>query len=644
MLAAASSAATHARTSTPGFHFDPASTLGWAVPLILLSPIAAFIIAVSSVRTRRASANTAMMGALISLAATLLVGWGLARRSSAFIASYVYITQNVAFSGPVNFQNFEIDIVLRVDHLTIVGLALVEICVIVVLAWNRIMGRNEPGPARLPSVVSLFLFGCVGTLISNDLVELLTFWMLTGGATYLLLSHRWGHDDAALSGRIALALPFLTDLFLLCGVAVLYSAYGLNNLPNLINSLHAPGSTVRQVVVASVLLFVGVAGRLALWPLHSWVTRTATTAPPAASAIVQAVWPVLAVTVLYRLLPIFVASNAQTLRWMIIACGVSAVVASLASLVRMEPRRALAVVGSGVAAVGVAILIHGFQYRGLTFAVAGVAVVFAAAPARAAAMLAATAITSAMRTEDMREMGEALTRMRASALVLLGSSVAFALSAVGALAIAVDSRSRFGVVMGEALFLVGVASLRVFMSLGTGPLRRRRAFDPDRVRDAQAPALGWPYWLVVLAIGLGVASLVTGWLGFLDGKTHHAAGAAAYGLWFVVAAAGLGVAAVCYARSKDGSLRASAWLANFTDLAVTRGAAFIERFVVEPSGRIVDRTGSWLRLGDGALGRATLFSGRLAATAVRAPALPILIVMAVLLALLVALLSPGVLR
>ena len=615
------------------------------MPLILLSPVAAFIIAVSSVRTRRASANTAMLGALISLAATLLVGWGLARRTTAFIASYVYITQNVAFSGPVNFQNFEIDIVLKVDHLTVVALAVVEISVIVVLAWNRIMGRNEAGPARLHSIVSLFLFGCVGTLISNDLVELLTFWMLTGGATYLLLTHRWGHDDAELSGRIALALPFLTDLFLLCGVAVLYSTYGLNNLPNLINSLHMPGSTVRQLVVASVLLFVGVAGRLALWPLHFWITRTATTAPPAASAIVQAVWPVLAVTVLARLLPIFAASNVQTMRWMIVACGVSAVIALLASVATMEPRRALALVGSGVAAVGVAILIHGFQYRGLApLALAGVVTVFAAAPARAAAMLAASAITSAMRTDDMREMGEALKRMRASALVLLGSSIAFVLGAVAPLAVAVDSRSRFGFVLGEALFLVGVASLRVFMSVGTGPLRRRRAFDPDRVHDAQAPALGWPYWLVALSIGLGVASLVTGWLGFLDGRTHHAAAGGAYVLWFVVAAAGLLVAAVCYARSKDGSVSGSAWLAGYTDGALARASVFIDRFVLEPSGRIVDRTNEWLPAGDGALGRATLFSGRLAATAARAPALPVLIVMAVLLALLVALLSPEVLR
>ena len=132
------------------FHFDPATTLGWAVPLILIAPLAAFVIAVSSVRTRRGSANTAMLGTLLALAATLLVGWGLARRSAPFHASYVYFTSNVAFSGPTNFQNFEIDIMLHVDHLTVVALAVIELCVLLVLHVAPRDGPQRTGPGAFP--------------------------------------------------------------------------------------------------------------------------------------------------------------------------------------------------------------------------------------------------------------------------------------------------------------------------------------------------------------------------------------------------------------------------------------------------------------------------------------------------------------
>src|SRR5450759_5944758 len=375
-----------------------------------MAPFIAFLVALSSVRTRRSSANLAMFGAVITLLATLLVGWGLAKRSTPFLATYSYINLPVAFTGPPTFQGFGVDIVLRVDHVTVVALIVVELCIIGALAWHQVMGRAEPGAARFNALISVLLFGSTGVLVSWDLAELLTFWGLAATATYLLLAHRWAMDEAAVRARVALALPFVTDLSLLCGVAWLYARYGLNNLNTLAPVLHTnPGWTVRSLVVASILLFVGVAGRMALWPLQSWVTRTSVTAPPAASAVVQAVWSVLAIVVLYRLMPIVAASNTQTLQGLVYACGVAAIAAPLLSLVGNEPRRIVALLGSGVAAVGAAVVVRGYQNAGFTFAVAGIACVFAAALARVAGTLTASGLAAAMRTDDFREMGDGLS-------------------------------------------------------------------------------------------------------------------------------------------------------------------------------------------------------------------------------------------
>ena len=612
---------------------------------MVIAPLAAFVIAVSSVRTRRGSVNTAMLGAIVTLAATLLVGWGLARRTTGFSASYVYLTANVGLSGPTAFQNFEVDIVLHADHLAVVALAVIELCIIGVLGWHRIAGRNEPGAVRFQALISVFLFGCVGTLLSTDLAELFSFWALSGGATYLMLAHRWGDEAAARSGRVALALPFLTDLFLLCGIAVLYSRYGQQNLSLLVPALRTTeGFTERQIVVASVLLFVGVSGRMALWPLHSWLTGTATTAPPAASAIAASVWPVVGATVMYRLLPIFVQSNAQSMRWFVIACGVSAVLAGAYSLVAMEPRKALILAGAGITAVGAAITVHGFQYRGFTFAVAGLTCIFAAAPARAAAALAASNIANAMRTDDMREMGDAWRRMRASAAALLGVAIVFGVSAAGALAIGVDSRSRFGITLGEAVFVVAVAAMRVFLAAGSGPLRRRRAFDPDRVREAARASLGWPYWLVLGGAALAVASLVPAWLTFLDNGKHSPATTATYALWVAVAVAGLAAAALPFAGNKDGSLRATGGLALLPERFEVAVQYLLGRYVIRPSTWLVDRTERLVPAADAAVGRISRVSGRYTIAALQAGDVAVLVVMAVLLALLVALLSPAVLR
>ncbi len=615
------------------------------MPLILIAPLGAFVLALSGVRTRRSASNMAMFGAVVALLATLLVAWGLAKKTAPFLSTYQYINLSVAFSGPVNFQGFAIDIILRVDHLTVVALLVVEICVIGAIGWHRVMGRAEPGAARFHGLVSVFLFGCVGALVSYDLAELFAFWGVAGAATYLLLAHRWGVDETARSTRVALALPFLTDLFLLCGISVLYSRYGAQNLNSLLPILHTtPGWTVRSLVVASVLLFVGVAGRLALWPLQSWVTMTAVTAPPAASAMTQAAWSVLAIVVLYRVMPIFVASNPQTLRAVLYACAAAAVVAPIVALLGNEPRRAIARLGSGVAAVGAAVVIHGFENQAFTFAAAGIACVLAAAPARAAGILAASAVSQAMRTNDMAEMGDAWRRMRASAIALLVAGLVLGLSALGALAFAVASRSWLGVALGEAVLLVSLGSLRIFLSIAIGPLRRRRAFEPDRVREAPAASLGWPYWLALGGAVLVVASLVRGWLDFLDGHQHPAPSGGTYGLWLAVALVGFGAAAIPYAANKEGAVRASAGIGTWLGSLVAVGTAAVYRFVFAPVLDLAGRTDEWIPAGDGDLGRAAITSGRFALAAARAPVLPLVVLLTVLLALLLGLLSPGVFR
>jgi hypothetical protein len=259
-------------------------------------------------------------------------------------------------------------------------------------------------------------------------------------------------------------------------------------------------------------------------------------------------------------------------------------------------------------------------------------------------VLAATAVTGAMRSDDMRDLGDAWRRMRASSIVLAGVALAFGVSAIAAMALAVDTRTRFGLVLGEALFLAVAAAMRVFMSLSFGPLRRRRAFDPDRVRDAPPGALGWPYWLVLISIALGIASFVSGWLAFLDYGTHKTAASAAIAVWAAVALLGIAAPALSFSWSKDGALRASGWVTARLQSLLVRASAAIDRFVLEPAARIADRTGDLLFAGDGAIARISVASGVIASASTRAPVLPVLVVMTVLLALLLGLLSPVVLR
>jgi NADH:ubiquinone oxidoreductase subunit 5 (subunit L)/multisubunit Na+/H+ antiporter MnhA subunit len=357
------------------------------------------------------------------------------------------------------------------------------------------------------------------------------------------------------------------------------------------------------------------------------------------------VWSVIGIVVLYRLMPIFVASNAQTMQACLYACAVAAVAAPLLALVGNEPRRVISLLGCGVVAIGAAIVVRSFQLPGATFAVAGIALVLAAAPARAAGLLAASAIASAMRTDDFSEMGEAWRRMRVSAVSLLLAGLVLSLSAVGAVAFAVNSRSGLGIVTGEAVLLVSIGAIRIFMAMSTGPLRRRRAFEPDRVREAASRSLAWPFWLVAGGAILLIASLIPRWLEFLDGNKHPAPSAGGYVLWLAVALVGFAAAAIAYTRDKDGAVRASAisgaWVGRFSNAANQN----VDRFLVAPLAAIAARLeGRWIPAGEGGIAGAFDTTGRLTVAVNRLPLVPVVIVIAVVLTAVVGLVAPGVLR
>jgi formate hydrogenlyase subunit 3/multisubunit Na+/H+ antiporter MnhD subunit len=603
------------------------------------------VLAATSVRTRRSAANMAMFGAVVTFALSLLVAWGLTRRATPFQATYPYLNVPVAFTGPTNFQGFGIDIILRVDRLTAVALIVVEICVIGGIAWHRVMGRAEPGGARFYALVSVLLFAAAATLVSYDLAELFAFWGLAGAATYLMLAHRWGSMESSLSGRVALVLPFAFDLSLLSGMAVLYSHYGVNNIANLLPILNTTlGVGAKSMVAAAIMLFVGVAGRLGLWPLSVWLTRTATTAPPVASALAQSVWSVVAIVILLRFMPIIAASNATTVRYLVYASAAAAIVAPLLALFGNEPRRAVVLAGSGVAAVGVALVVHAYETSITTYAVVGVACVLAAAPARVAATLAVSAIAAAMRTDDLAEMGDGWRRMRATTTALMLSALVIALSAALATALAVGSRSRFGLALGEAVLLVSIAAIRVPFTIAIGPLRRRRAFEPDRVREVANTSLSWPYWLALAGAALIIAALFPGWVGFLDGLKHGAASAGGLALWAAVVGIGLVVTVFAYGVDKDGAHRASALAGRVLERLLDESVAAYSRFIAEPVGAITMFVHDWVIQSDGDVARAAAASGRLALAAARTPAVPLLVALLALLTVAVALLSPGLFR
>ncbi len=154
----------------------------------------------------------------------------------------------------------------------------------------------EPMYARFFALISLFAFAMFLLVVTDNLLTLYIGWEIMGLCSYLLIGFWYGKESA----RSAMIKAFLTtrvgDVFMLLGLAALYSLTGtlnyqaiLNN-PAVLNGLASAGSPVAGISwagVIGILLIIGTIGKSAQFPLHIWLPD-AMEGPTPVSAMIHA--------------------------------------------------------------------------------------------------------------------------------------------------------------------------------------------------------------------------------------------------------------------------------------------------------------------------------------------------------------------
>lgn len=606
--------------------------------MMLMIPLLGFLFVVSGIRGRRATSNFTVFVLLVALADVLLVGWARYRSDVPYRIAYQWINVAVAFSGATQFQAFGVDISFRADHLALAGMAAVLVMALAVVAWNRTGGRGEPGPARFHAALLLAVVGGVGVLVSGDLAALTAWWGVAGVATYVLLAHRYGTEAAGRASRLGLALPFLGDLALLCAVAVLYSRFGALDIEKLspVTVLRGTyGSGLKTLDLAAVLFTIAVFVRSGLFPFSRWHLGTLD-APPAAVAFVQGIWPLLGAVLLYRVLPVFYFGGPQPWRVLAYAAAVAAIAGGVLALAGNDLRRSVVWSGSAVSAL-VLLAIGQPGAAGPSLAAA-----LAICLARPATVLGSWALAAAMRSGDLADMGGALRRMRMTSLSMLVACVALAVAGAPKAAARAGWPSVW--FLGVAMALAGFALTRGYVLAAHGELRRRRAFEPTRVREVGA-GMWWATWVLGAgALLLALAGFFTRWVAFLAGGKQSSASVATDVLWLAVGLAGPAVAFALVLGARGPALRlpgrAGGWLAGTS----AAGGLVYGRFVREPGLRLIEAIeGGGFRRGESALGaslsRVTAWGSRGVAPAT---AIGLVVGLVVVVAVVAGLLAPGI--
>lgn len=209
---------------------------------------------------------------------------------------------------------------------------------------NYKVEEYEKGMQRFYAYLSLFTMSMLGLVVATNIFQMYLFWELVGVCSYLLIGFYYPKHAAVHASKKAFIVTRFADLFFLIGI-LFYSFYvgtfnyDLNAQPEL-NSALAGAAWVMPT--ALFLMFIGGAGKSAMFPLHIWLPDAMEGPTPVSALIHAATMVVAGVYQVASLFPIWVQYAPETLHYVAYIAAFTAFYAAAVACCQRDIKRGLA--------------------------------------------------------------------------------------------------------------------------------------------------------------------------------------------------------------------------------------------------------------------------------------------------------------
>lgn len=407
----------------------------WLVPMI---PLAAFlIIGFFGNRTPEGGGYIAIVGAIASFVLSLLIAIEVFGGSVA--TPYVMETPWLKISEDITL-NFG----FYIDNLAVLMMLFASFISSLIFIYSvGYMSHEGEKKRRYYAQVSLFLTAMLGLVMASNFLEMFIFWEIVGLCSYLLIGfwsfkHPEGDDasDAAASAaKKAFLVTRMGDVCLMAGLFVFLYAFQSLDYAVLFDYSVIQTVDPDMIALGSILLFGGVIGKSAQFPLHDWLPD-AMAGPTTVSALIHAATMVKAgVYLVARSYPLFVQSMDVMLVVALIG-GFTALFAATMALNNMNLKRVLAystlsqlgymVMALGAGGYVIAHSLHSGDVEAVGGYTAGTFHMMNHAFFKALLFLGAGSVIHAVGTEDMRKMGGLGKHMKITSVTMLIASLSIA--------------------------------------------------------------------------------------------------------------------------------------------------------------------------------------------------------------------------
>lgn len=326
---------------------------------------------------------------------------------------------------PLGRLHFDLGILL--DPISVMMLIVISTVSFMVHIYSFGYMHGEKGFQRYYAFLSLFTFSMLGLVLATNIFQMYLFWELVGVSSYLLIGFYYSLHAAVHASKKAFIVTRFADMFFLIGILIFgyytgsfnFSFAGEINYMNGVetftacNASRAIAAGGMLLPTALVLMFIGGAGKSAMFPLHIWLPDAMEGPTPVSALIHAATMVVAGVYQIARLFPLWIEYAPSYMSIIVIIGAFTAFYAAAIACAQSDIKRVLAF--STISQIAFMMVAIGVSMPGSHGAIidnhsslgymAGMFHLFTHAMFKACLFLGAGCIIHAVHSNEMSEMG-----------------------------------------------------------------------------------------------------------------------------------------------------------------------------------------------------------------------------------------------
>ncbi len=255
----------------------------------------------------------------------------------------------LAFSPSIS-----IDMGILLDPISMMMIVVITFISLMVHVFSLGYMKGEERFATYYAFLSLFTFSMLGLVLSTNIFQMYIFWELVGVSSFLLIGYYYYKASAVAAAKKAFIVTRFADLGFLIGILILGVHAETLDFATLIDRLTAAqspqllGITTASFLGVSALtwglslVFIGGAGKSAMFPLHIWLPDAMEGPTPVSALIHAATMVVAGVFLVARLFPVYAISAPDVLEGILYIGAFSALFAAIIACTQTDIKRVLA--------------------------------------------------------------------------------------------------------------------------------------------------------------------------------------------------------------------------------------------------------------------------------------------------------------